>query len=70
MATITESGSATGLILYSGEYDLYIRKASINFMQKVKTDRIKAGFGYSIEELIFDNQTQRDAAFTTLLTYF
>lgn len=70
MATIGQAGSANELIIYTGTYVSYIKKSNVGYIKKGNSTRIciqAAGF---YTELEFDDETQRDNALTTLLTYF
>lgn len=70
MATLSLTGSANGLIKYTGDYDIYIKITNVGSFSPVKTDRVGISCGTYSTELVFDDATQRDAAITTLLTYF
>ena len=70
MATVSLSGTASSLILYSGTYDIYIQKSHVEFMIVKNTHFLSIGCNGSAIDLQFDSEAQRDAALTTMLTYF
>lgn len=70
MATITEAGTASGLIKYTGSFTCYIPKSNVSLIRPANTERIAIECGGFYLELDFDDETQRDAAITTLLGYF
>ena len=70
MATITLTGTADGVVKYVGEYTMYTPKNMICYFHPVKTDRVGINCGAHYHEWSFANEAERDAAVTTLLTYF
>lgn len=70
MATITEVGTATSAIKYTGDIEIYIPKSQITYFMKRNSLVIEVGHGNLIVEFAFDDETQRNAAMVTLLGYF
>jgi hypothetical protein len=70
MATIELSGSNNGLIKYVGDYTTYIKLTSICLFKKANSNRVHLVCGGYHTELEFDDEAQRDAAITTLLTWY
>lgn len=76
MAAITKSGTAGNLITYTGSTKdlssivVYIPVSSVGVFYKVKTDRIAIQISGYMDEYVFNDETQRDAAIVTLLSYF
>lgn len=76
MATITLTGAASNLITYTGVTSdrsaivVYIPKNSVGIFYKAKTDRIAIQVNGVMDDYIFANETERNSALATMLTYF
>lgn len=70
MATITEVGTASGVVKYEGDTVMYVPKMMLTHWCPVQTDRLKVGCGSYQMEWKFDDETQRDAAIATILGYY
>ena len=70
MATITEVGTGSGVVKYTGDFVMYTPKTMICYFHPVKTDRVGVNCGSHYQEWVFDNETQRDSAITTLLALY
>jgi len=70
MATVTLAGTASSLIKYTDGYIAYVPISMVGYIEAVKTTRISLSCGAYITEWEFTDETERDAALATLLTYF